>query len=248
MNSLQGKTAIVTGASTGIGATIAKELAKEGANVVLAARRLEKLDDVKSEILKITNNNVKVIAIQADMSVQSDVNQLAEKALAELGNVDILVNNAGQMLTSTIRSGQVEEWEQMIDVNIKGVLYGIHAVLPSMLSQSSGHIINIASVSGHEVTKTSTVYSATKYAVRAISMGLEKELARTGVRITNISPGMVDTDLNRNSAWNDRKMLEATDIAKAVVYAVTQPDYVNVNEITVRPVSSDSARVLRFYK
>ena len=125
MNRLLGKTAIVTGASTGIGASIAKELAMEGANVVLAARRLEKLDDVKNEIIKITNSKVKVIAIQADMSVQSDVNLLAEKAQAELGNVDILVNNAGQMRTATIRSGQVEEWEQMIDVNIKGVLYGI---------------------------------------------------------------------------------------------------------------------------
>ncbi|WP_066291916.1 SDR family oxidoreductase [Bacillus sp. FJAT-29937] len=236
MNRLQGKTAIITGASTGIGAAIAKELAMEGANVVLAARRLEKLNEVKSEITEITNGNVKVIAVQADLSVKSDVSQLAEKAQAELGNVDILVNNAGQMRTATIRSGQVEDWEQMIDVNIKGVLYGIHAILPSMLSRSTGHIINIASVSGLEVTKTSTVYSATKYAVRAISIGLEKELARTGIRITNISPGMVDTDLSPNRATNDRKKLEAADIAKAVVYAVTQPDYVNVNEITVRPV------------
>ncbi|MCG7334181.1 SDR family oxidoreductase [Sporosarcina sp. ACRSM] len=236
MNRLQGKTAIVTGASSGIGAAIAKELAMEGANVVLAARRLEKLDEVKNEITEIANGKVKIVAIQADLSVQSDVNQLVEKAQAELGNVDIFVNNAGQMRTASIRSGQVEDWEQMIDVNIKGVLYGIHAVLPSMLSRSTGHIINIASVAGHEVSKTSTVYSATKYAVRAISMGLEKELARTGVRITNISPGMVDTNLNSNRTWNDRKMLEAADIAKAVVYAVTQPDYVNVNEITVRPV------------
>lgn len=236
MNRLQGKTAIITGASTGIGAAIAKELAMEGANVVLAARRLEKLDEVKSEITEITNGKAKVIAVQADMSVKSDVDRLAEKAQDEFGNVDILANNAGQMRTATVRSGQVEDWEQMIDVNIKGVLYGIHAVLPSMLSQSTGHIINIASVSGHEVTKTSTVYSATKYAVRAISMGLEKELARTGVRVTNISPGMVDTDLSGNSTWNDRKKLEAMDIGKAVVYAVTQPDYVNVNEITVRPM------------
>ncbi|GLY11661.1 hypothetical protein Bbad01_28770 [Bacillus badius] len=125
----------------------------------------------------------------------------------------------------------------MIDVNIKGVLYGIHAVLPSMLERSSGHIINIASVSGLEVTKMSTVYSATKYAVRAISAGLEKELARTGVRVTNISPGMVDTPLSSASGRsNDRKKLEAADIAKAVTYAAAQPDYVNVNEITVRPV------------
>lgn len=234
MNKLQGKTAIVTGASTGIGAAIAKELAREGANIALAARGLKKLDEVKNEIIEQTNGKVKVIAVQTDTSVQTDVNKLVERAQADLGAVDFFVNNAGQMRTATIRSGQVGEWEQMIDVNIKGVLYGIHAVLPSMLDRSTGHIINIASVSGLEVTKTSTVYSATKYAVRAISTGLEKELARTGVRVTNISPGMVDTRLSTTSM--DRKKLEAKDIAKAVVYAVTQPDYVNVNEITVRPV------------
>lgn len=236
MNKLQGKTAIVTGASAGIGAAIAKELASKGANIVLAARRMDKLNEVKNEITEITNGKVKVIAVQADVSVKNDVNQLVEQAQTELGNVDILVNNAGQMLSATVQSGQVEEWEKMIDVNIKGVLYSAHAVLPSMLSRSSGHIINIASVSGLEVTKTSTVYSATKHAVRVISQGLEKELARTGVRITNISPGMVDTSLSSDNNWNGRKKLDPTDIAKAVVYAVTQPSYVNVNEITVRPV------------
>lgn len=236
MNKLQGKTAIVTGASAGIGAAIAKELASKGANIVLAARRMDKLNEVKNEITEITNGKVKVIAVQADVSVKNDVNQLVEQAQTELGNVDILVNNAGQMRSATVQSGQVEEWEKMIDVNIKGVLYSAHAVLPSMLSRSSGHIINIASVSGLEVTKTSTVYSATKHAVRVISQGLEKELARTGVRITNISPGMVDTSLSSDNNWNGRKKLDPTDIAKAVVYAVTQPSYVNVNEITVRPV------------
>lgn len=115
------------------------------------------------------------------------------------------MNNAGQMLSSPIRSGKVEEWEKMIDVNIKGVLYNIHSVLPSMLERSSGHIINIASVSGFEVTKVSTVYSATKFAVRAISTGLEKELAKTGVRVTNISPGMVDTTLTNESSWNNER-------------------------------------------
>ncbi|MEI3598757.1 MULTISPECIES: SDR family oxidoreductase [unclassified Oceanobacillus] len=236
MNKLQGKTAIVTGASAGIGAAIAKELAIEGANIVLAARRMDKLNEVKNEITEITNRKVKVIAVQADVSVKNDVNQLVEQAQTELGNVDILVNNAGQMLSATVQSGQVEEWEKMIDVNVKGTLYSIDAVLPSMLSRSTGHIINIASVSGLEVTKTSTVYSATKHAVRVISQGLEKELAKTGVRITNISPGMVDTSLSSDNNWNGRKKLEPTDIAKAVVYAVTQPSYVNVNEITVRPV------------
>ncbi|MCJ7843208.1 SDR family oxidoreductase [Lederbergia sp. NSJ-179] len=233
MGNLQGRVAIVTGASSGIGAAIAKELASEGANVVLAARRMDKLKELEKEIDQ--QGAGKALAVKTDIANKQDVEEMVKQATATFGNVDIFVNNAGQMLTGTVRSGKVEEWEQMIDVNIKGVLYGIHTVLSSMLARSTGHIINIASVSGYEVTKTSTVYSATKFAVRAISMGLEKELARTGVRVTNISPGMVATRLS-HSMKNDRKKLEARDIAKAVVYAVTQPDYVNVNEITVRPV------------
>jgi len=141
------------------------------------------------------------------------------------------------MGTSSVLEGAVSDWEQMIDINIKGVLYGIHSVLPEMLKKSSGHIVNIASDSGFEVTKRLTVYCATKFAVRAISTGLEKELAQTGVRVSNISPGMVDTPLSSESPFDsDRKKLEPADIARAVVYAVTQPEHVNVNEILVRPV------------
>ncbi|WP_301108029.1 SDR family oxidoreductase [Sporosarcina sp.] len=230
--SLSGKTAIITGASGGIGAAIAKELAKEGANVVLAARRAEKLDEIVQAING--KGNGKALAVPTDVANEAEVRSLVNRANDLFGSVDIYVNNAGQMLSASVRDREVEQWERMIDVNIKGVLYGIDAVLPSMTERSSGHIINIASVSGFEATKKSTVYSATKFAVRAISTGLEKELARTGVRVTNISPGMVDTRLS--SGVSDRKKLEAEDIAKAVVYAVTQPDYVNVNEITVRPV------------
>lgn len=234
MTRLQGKTAIITGASRGIGAGIAKELAKEGAKVVLAARTNENLKQVKDEILNETNG--KVLTVPTDVSKKAEVEHLVTKAKEAFQQVDILINNAGQMLSAPVRDGKVEEWEKMIDVNIKGVLYGIHAVLPEMLARSKGHIINIASVSGFEVTKTSTVYSATKFAVRAISTGLEKELAQTGVRVTNISPGMVDTSLSGDNTWNGRKKLDVKDIAQAVVYAVTQPDYVNVNELTIRPV------------
>ncbi|MBM7714668.1 NADP-dependent 3-hydroxy acid dehydrogenase YdfG [Bacillus thermophilus] len=232
MEQLQGKTVVITGASSGIGAAIAKELAAEGANVVLAARRHEKLNEIGQEINWQARG--KALVVRTDMANREEVEEMVKKALGAFGRIDIFVNNAGQMLSATVQSGKVEEWEKMIDVNIKGVLYGINAVLPSMLERSAGHIINIASVSGFEVTKMSTIYSATKFAVRAISMGLEKELARTGVRVTNISPGMVDTSLS--TSVSNRKKLEAEDIAKAVLYAVTQPDYVNVNEITVRPV------------
>lgn len=235
MERLKGKTAIVTGASSGIGIGIAKELVLEGANVVLAARRIEKLVELQQEVEALGKG--KVLAVQTDVSNKEDVFELVRRSEETFQQVDILVNNAGQVLSGTVRSGKVEDWETMIDVNIKGVLYGIHAVLPSMLERKQGHIINIASVSGFEVTKTSTVYSATKFAVRAISMGLEKELAKTGVKVTNISPGMVEVERNKDRPWDsERKKLEPKDIAKAVIYAVTQPDYVNVNEITVRPV------------
>lgn len=234
MPKLKGKTAVITGASSGIGAAIAQHLAEEGANVVLAARRKERLDALAAEI----NGNKKgqALVVETDVAKKADINNMTQKAVEAFGTIDIFVNNAGVVLNGAIREGEVEKWDQMIDVNVKGVLYGINAVLPDMLKRSSGHIVNTDSVSGHEVTKTSGVYSATKYAVRAISMGLEKELARTGVRVTNISPGMVETERNSERLPNDRKPLQTDDIARAVVYAVTQPEHVNVNEITVRPV------------
>ncbi|MBY7143822.1 SDR family oxidoreductase [Virgibacillus sp. NKC19-3] len=234
MQNLTGKTAIITGASSGIGATIAEHLANEGANVVLAARRKEKLTSVANNIN--AKDGGEALAVQVDVSNRSDVENLVKQATNAYGDIDIYVNNAGLMLRSVVQEGYVEDWEDMIDVNIKGVLYGINAVLPRMIECSQGHIVNISSVSGQEVTKSSTVYSATKFAARALSMGMEKELARTGVRVTNLSPGMVDTDQTAGNKPKDRKPLETDDIAKAVVYAVTQPDYVNVNEITVRPV------------
>jgi|SRR5690625_402690 len=233
MGQLTGKTAIITGASSGIGATIARHLANEGANVVLAARRKEKLDAIAEEIN--SKENGRALAVVTDVANQSEVEATVQQATEAFGPIAIFVNNAGLMLDAKIQNGKVDEWDQMIDVNIKGVLYGVNAVIPSMVERATGHIINISSVSGHEVTKVSSVYSATKFAIRALSMGMEKELAHTGVRVTNISPGMVDTELAGDRPGN-RKPLETDDIARAIVYAVTQPEYVNVNEITVRPV------------
>lgn len=233
MGQLTDKVAIITGASSGIGAGIARHLADEGANVVLAARKKEKLDRIVAQINQ--QSEGRALAVITDVSKQQDMESLTERAHDAFGAVDILVNNAGAMLNAVVREGKTEDWEEMIDVNIKGMLYGIHTVLPAMLERATGHIINVSSVSGHEVTKVSTVYSATKFAVRAISMGMEKELARTGVRLTNISPGMVDSSESSDRVA-DRKPLKTDDIAQAVIYAVTQPEYVNVNEITVRPV------------
>jgi len=231
MSILAKKTAIVTGASNGIGKGIAKQLANEGVNVVLAARNKEKLDVLANELKE--DGHTHYLVVPTDVANRHDVEKLVERANGAFGQVDIYINNAGAMLSAAINDGKVEEWDQMVDVNIKGVLYGINSVLPEMKMRASGHIVNLSSVSGHEMAKGSTVYSATKYAVRAISMGLEKELARTGIRVTNISPGMVRT---RDRDYANRKPLETSDIAGAVVYALSQPDYVNVNEITVRPV------------
>src|SRR5699024_10392608 len=212
---LIGKTAIVTGASSGIGTAIVTELRKEGYNVVLAARNKEKLDNIATEVSESEN----ILCVQTDVTKQQDVDFLAERARQVFGSIDIYVNNAGKMGSSRVLDGEFSDWDQMIDINIKGVLYGIHSVLPEMLERKNGHIVNIASDSGFEVIERLTVYCATKFAVRAISTGLEKELANTGVRTTNISPGMVETPLSSKSPFEaDRKKLEPTDIAKAVIY------------------------------
>ncbi|MBA2173953.1 SDR family oxidoreductase [Halobacillus locisalis] len=243
MSKLTNKAAIITGASSGIGKAIAHHLAKEGANVVLAARRSERLQELAEEIQKEHGTEAKVV--ETDVTKKADVENLVKQTKESFGSVDVFVNNAGVMLLSFLKNDHVDEWEQMVDVNIKGVLYGIHAALPDMLEQGSGHMINVSSVAGHEVFPSSTVYSATKYAVKALSMGLEKELARSNVRVTNISPGAVDTELTEHitdgdvlEMFKDRSMqpLEAEDIASAVTYAVTQPSNVNVNEIIVRPL------------
>src|SRR5699024_10283634 len=198
---LIGKTAIVTGASSGIGTAIAKELIKAGANVVLAARDKEKLESIASEIGMEEN----ILCIQTDVTKQKDIDFLAKRSHQVFGNVDIYVNNAGKMGSSRVVDGDISDWEQMIDINIKGVLYGIQSVLPEMLERKSGHIVNIASDSGFEVIERLTVYCATKFAVRAISTGLEKELANTGVRTTNISPGMVETPLSSKSPFEENR-------------------------------------------
>jgi len=243
MTKLSNKVAIITGASSGIGKAIAHHLAETGTNVVLAARRSERLQELANEITESYNVEAKVV--ETDVTKKEDVEKLVKETKDQFGSVDILVNNAGVMLLSFLKNDHVDEWEQMVDVNIKGVLFGIHASLPVMLEQDAGHIINVSSVAGHEVFPSSTVYSATKYAVRALSMGMEKELSRSGVRVTNISPGAVDTELTEHitdgevlDMFKDRSMdpLEANDIARAVAYAATQPSNVNVNEVIVRPM------------
>lgn len=231
MTVLTDKIAVVTGAGSGIGEAIATLLHEEGAKVVLAGRNKDKLQNVANQLAQ---DSVKVVP--TDVTKKEEVDELIKMAQQTFGGLDIVINSAGQMLSSKITDYQVDEWDSMIDVNIKGTLYTAKAALPTMLEQSSGHLINIASISGFEVTKSSTIYSATKAAVHTITQGLEKELAKTGVKVTSISPGMVDTTITATYNPTDRKKLEPQDIAEAVLYALTQPKHVNVNEITVRPV------------
>ncbi|MGX7596374.1 SDR family oxidoreductase [Planococcus plakortidis] len=236
------KTAIITGASSGIGQATAKELAEKGYHVMLAARREERLAELKKEIeAEGGSADYKV----TDVTSAEEMKQLAQAALDKTGRIDVFVNNAGLMPLSFMNKLKIDEWDKMVDVNIKGVLYGIAAVLPIMERQKSGHILNVSSVAGHQVSKGSAVYSGTKYAVRAISDGLRQEIDPSHeIRVTIVSPGAVETELTHTITDEDvldsfksmsMEMLQAKDIAKAIAYAVEQPAHVDVNEILIRP-------------
>jgi len=241
--SLQGKVAIVTGASSGIGEATALMLAQEGAKVVIAARRLERLNELKK---KIEAEGGEALPIATDVTHRTAVNHLAKQTKEKFGRIDILVNNAGLMPLSLMKNLHIDEWEQMVDVNIKGVLFSVGAVLPVMREQKSGHIINISSVAGRRVFQGGAVYCATKFAVTALSEGLRMELSPSdNIRITAIEPGAVATELTNtitdeevkeNMKWLEKMtILESEDIAEAIRYALTQPDRVNVNEVLVLP-------------
>jgi NADP-dependent 3-hydroxy acid dehydrogenase YdfG len=241
---LSEKVAIVTGASSGIGDAVARALAGAGAAVVLAARRSERLDDLAADITADGGNATVQVT---DVTRQDQVEALVARALEIHGRVDILVNNAGVMPLSPLASRRVEDWEQMVDVNIKGVLYGLAAVLPTMLERGGGHIVNVGSLAGRRPFPGGTVYAATKFAVRAITAGIQLELsADHGIRVTDVQPGVVATELMDHipdasvqdrfaSTWAERRSLQPVDVAKAVLFAVAAPDHVNVNEILVRP-------------
>lgn len=237
--SLDGKVIVVTGASSGIGEAAAKALSALGAKLVLAARRKDRLVAL-SESLPGDS-----IIQQTDVTQRGDVDALAAAAVERFGRIDALVNNAGVMPLSFLAAGRVEEWDRMVDVNIKGVLYGINAVLPGMLERGSGDIVNVASVAGHVVMPSSAVYSGTKFAVRAISEGLRKEAAGK-VRVTIVSPGAVATELTDSigdetvrarmaETFKDLTPMPADAIADAIVYALTQAPGVSVGEIVIRP-------------
>ena len=236
------KVVLITGASSGIGAGIARELARAGATVVLGARRTDRLDMLVEEIHAAGG---KAVARRLDVTDRNDVAAFAEAARQQFGRVDVIVNNAGIMPLSPMASMKVDEWDRMVDVNIKGVLHGIAAVLPEMTARGSGHIINIASIGALSVSPTAAVYCATKYAVRAISDGLRQE--REDIRVTCIHPGVVESELAETItdpvAAKGMKSFRAIAlkpdaIGRAVRFAIEQPSDVDVSEIVVRPTNS----------
>ena len=224
-----GKVVVITGGSSGIGACAARVLAAGGARVAIAARRTDRLSAVREEILEAGGD---VIAVECDVSQRHDVERLARATLDTFGCIDVWVNNAGVFYGGPMSESAIEDWEQMVDVNIKGVLYGIGTALPVMENQGFGHIINMGSISGHKVFSDYAVYCGTKHAVRAISEGLQLN-TQGNVRVTHIAPGGVNTEMF--SPDESGVAMPPQAVAKAIAFAIGQPADIGVNEIVVRP-------------
>eukprot|EP01098_Paradermamoeba_levis_P009056 TRINITY_DN3750_c0_g1_i1.p1 TRINITY_DN3750_c0_g1~~TRINITY_DN3750_c0_g1_i1.p1 ORF type:complete len:253 (-),score=85.50 TRINITY_DN3750_c0_g1_i1:89-847(-) len=246
--SLKGRTAIITGASSGIGRAVALALAHEGCKVAIAARRQDKLDELKQEIEK---TGGVVLVKQTDVVNRQQVKDLVAETIKTFGHVDILINNAGIMPLTLLKNLHEDEWEKTIDVNVKGVLNGIGAVLPHMLERNSGDIINISSDAGRKVFSGGAIYCGSKWALEAITQGLRLETEGTKIRVTSIQPGGTYSELGNSITDSDpilkkngeeymskvQKLLAGEDIARAVVYAATQPENCAINEILVRPTN-----------
>jgi NADP-dependent 3-hydroxy acid dehydrogenase YdfG len=244
---IKDKVAIVTGASSGIGYATSLALSRAGGKVAAGARRKDRLISLENEI---TKNGGQIIIQKMDVTNRAECNALVEAAINKWQTVDILVNNAGLMPLSFFKTLKVDEWDRMIDVNIKGVLYCTAAVIPHMLKKKSGHIVNISSVAGRVVFPSGSVYCATKHAVTALSEGIRQEFStRENIRVTCIEPGVVDTELTSTitdkslekfvESTKQMQTLHAEDIAHAILFAVESPSHVNVNEILVRPTSQE---------
>ena len=245
-NNIEGKVVVITGASSGLGEATARLLSAQGASVVLGARRVERIKSLADEL---TGSGGKALAVTTDVTQSDQVKRLVGAAVETYGRIDVMLNNAGLMPHSPLERLKVEDWEQMIDVNLKGVLYGIAAALPFMKEQKSGHFINVSSVAGHKVRPGGVVYAATKHAVRVISEGLRQEVKPFGIRTTVISPGAIATELPEtitepDIAANMQKYyadlaIPADSFARAVLFAISQPDDVDVNEILYRPTRQE---------
>lgn len=240
------KVVVITGASSGLGEATARLLSSQGAIVILGARRAERLQSLANEI---DAKGGKAIAMATDVIDRNQVKVLVDKAAQTYGRVDVMINNAGLMPQAPLERLKIDEWDRMIDVNIKGVLYGIAAALPYMQRQKSGHFINVSSVAGHRVGPGFAVYAATKHAVRALSEGLRQEVKPYNIRTTVISPGAVATELPNNitdpeagarvRAFYSQVAVPADSFARAVAFAISQPEDVDINEILYRPTRQE---------
>jgi NADP-dependent 3-hydroxy acid dehydrogenase YdfG len=241
---IDGKVVVITGASSGLGEATARHLARKGAKLVLGARRLDRLRALARELNLGTD-----AAVETDVTDRAQVKRLVDAAVAAHGRIDVIVNNAGLMPHSPLERGKIDDWDRMIDVNLKGVLYGIAAALPHMIEQKSGHIINVSSVAGHKVRPGSAVYAATKAAVRMLSEGLRQEVKPYNIRTTIISPGAVRSELPQSITEADvakgiqdfyaAYAIPADSFARMVAFAIGQPDEVDVNEILFRPTAQE---------
>lgn len=245
-DNIRGKVVVITGGSSGLGEAAARLLSAQGATVVLGARRVDRLQSLADEL---TSRGGKAVAIATDVTHCDQVKKLVDAAALANGRIDVMINNAGLMPQSLLERLKIDDWDRMIDVNIKGVLYGIAAALPYMKQQKAGHIINVSSVAGHKVGPGFAVYAATKHAVRALSEGLRQEVKPYNIRTTVISPGAVATELpssvtDPDSAERIRKFyaevaIPADSFARAVAFAMSQPEDVDVNEILFRPTRQE---------
>jgi NADP-dependent 3-hydroxy acid dehydrogenase YdfG len=250
------KVAIVTGASSGIGYATSLALSKAGVRVAVGARRIDRLQELEKQIVKNGDEGrgggkeELFIQKKLDVTSKSDCDSFVDTVVGKWGKIDILINNAGLMPLSYFKNCKVEEWEQMIDVNIKGVLYCTSAVIPYMLDKKSGHIVNISSVAGRIVFAGGSIYCATKHAITAFSEGLRKELSpEYNIRVTCIEPGAVSTELLETitddsmakfiQSSKNMETLQSEDIANAILYAIQAPNHVNVNEILIRPTAQE---------
>ena len=245
-NNIEGKVVVITGASSGLGEATARHLSAERATVVLGARRTDRIQPLANELSRRAG---KAIAVTTDVTQRDQVKKLVDTAVQTYGRVDVMINNAGLMPQSLLEHLKIDEWDRMIDVNIKGVLYGIAAALPYMKQQKAGHIINVSSVAGHKVGPGGAVYAATKHAVLALSEGLRQEVKPYNIRTTVISPGAVATELPNSvtdAAVGERirklyaeVAIPANSFARAVAFAMSQPDEVDINEILFRPTRQE---------
>lgn len=249
MTDLKNKIVFVTGASSGIGEATARKFAEARAKLILAARRIERLEELSKGL------GVPTHLVKLDVRDREKVNSAIENLPDEWMPIDILVNNAGLSRgLDKLYEGNPEGWDQMIDTNVKGLLYVSRAVLPGMVSRGSGHVINIGSIAGHELYPGGNVYCATKFAVAALTKGMLIDLVDTPIRVTSIDPGLVETEFSEVRFWGDKdrastvykgyKPLEAADIADAVVWAATRPAHVQIAEMIVLPTAQAGSMVV----